>query len=219
MKIRAEQLQGSSQKAAVCLIYVISGDEPLLLLRNAADAMRIRGAARAQGFTMSANYFILPAGRILRLESRFINESSATSLLFADKKSSRSTNSQRQARRQRLSKALSELCANPNPDNLVLLVICAEAGPRRTKQQVDENSGRPPAPIFRSGRWMPNRCRAGLDSVLAQRRHITASPEAVQILADRVEGNLLAAVQEIEKLKLLAPDGTCRRQHYVIGGR
>ena len=29
----------------------------------------------------------------------------------------------------------------------------------------------------------------------------------MQILADRVEGNLLAAVQEIEKLKLLAPEG------------
>ncbi|MGB0449121.1 MAG: DNA polymerase III subunit delta, partial [Porticoccaceae bacterium] len=36
---------------------------------------------------------------------------------------------------------------------------------------------------------------------------INANQEAVQILADRVEGNLLAAVQEIEKLKLLAPEG------------
>ena len=36
---------------------------------------------------------------------------------------------------------------------------------------------------------------------------IQANQEAVQILADRVEGNLLAAVQEIEKLKLLAPEG------------
>ena len=32
---------------------------------------------------------------------------------------------------------------------------------------------------------------------------INANQEAAEILAERVEGNLLAAVQEIEKLKLL----------------
>ena len=36
---------------------------------------------------------------------------------------------------------------------------------------------------------------------------INANQEAAEILAERVEGNLLAAVQEIEKLKLLATDG------------
>ena len=45
---------------------------------------------------------------------------------------------------------------------------------------------------------------------IKQRLHdsgIDANQEAVQILAERVEGNLLAATQEIEKLKLLAVDG------------
>jgi DNA polymerase-3 subunit delta len=37
--------------------------------------------------------------------------------------------------------------------------------------------------------------------------NITANQQAVEILAERVEGNLLAAVQEIEKLKLLATNG------------
>ena len=36
---------------------------------------------------------------------------------------------------------------------------------------------------------------------------IDASAEPVTILAERVEGNLLAAIQEIEKLKLLAVKG------------
>ncbi|TNF07456.1 MAG: DNA polymerase III subunit delta, partial [Gammaproteobacteria bacterium] len=40
-----------------------------------------------------------------------------------------------------------------------------------------------------------------------QQAGIQASRQAVDILADRVEGNLLAAVQEIEKLKLLLPEG------------
>jgi len=48
-------------------------------------------------------------------------------------------------------------------------------------------------------RWIQQRLRSA---------NINANQEAVQILADRVEGNLLAAVQEIEKLKLLATDGT-----------
>ena len=37
--------------------------------------------------------------------------------------------------------------------------------------------------------------------------NIDANQGAVEVLADRVEGNLLAASQEIEKLKLLALDG------------
>ncbi len=46
-------------------------------------------------------------------------------------------------------------------------------------------------------RWMQRRLgAAGLE----------IEPEALQLLCDRVEGNLLAAVQEIEKLKLLAND-------------
>ena len=47
----------------------------------------------------------------------------------------------------------------------------------------------------------------GLPSWLEQRllrAGIQAEPDALQLLIDRVEGNLLAAVQEIEKLKLLA---------------
>src|SRR5438093_1538822 len=34
-----------------------------------------------------------------------------------------------------------------------------------------------------------------------------APPEALEFLADRVEGNLLAAHQEVQKLALLAPEG------------
>ena len=40
-----------------------------------------------------------------------------------------------------------------------------------------------------------------------KRAGLKASREAVQVMADRIEGNLLAAEQEIERLKLLATDG------------
>jgi len=41
-----------------------------------------------------------------------------------------------------------------------------------------------------------------------QRQGVTLEPEAAQLLADRVEGNLLAAQQEIERIVLLQPGAT-----------
>jgi len=52
---------------------------------------------------------------------------------------------------------------------------------------------------------------AALPGWIAQRLKaagIEAEMQAVELLAARVEGNLLAAAQEIEKLKLLLPEGT-----------
>jgi len=37
--------------------------------------------------------------------------------------------------------------------------------------------------------------------------NLNADSAAIEVLANKVEGNLLAAIQEIEKLKLLAPEG------------
>ncbi|WP_411025816.1 DNA polymerase III subunit delta, partial [Salmonella sp. s55004] len=47
--------------------------------------------------------------------------------------------------------------------------------------------------------WIERRLRA---------RGLRADRDAVQLLADRVEGNLLAAAQEIDTLALLADGGT-----------
>ena len=54
-----------------------------------------------------------------------------------------------------------------------------------------------------------------MDKATSQPSWIDASAEAVTILAERVEGNLLAAIQEIEKLKLLAVERQSRCQRYV----
>lgn len=47
-------------------------------------------------------------------------------------------------------------------------------------------------------RWLDGRCR---------KEGLTLDREALEALAERIEGNLLAARQEIEKLKLANPDG------------
>ncbi|MBT6780264.1 MAG: DNA polymerase III subunit delta, partial [Porticoccaceae bacterium] len=102
------------------------------------------------------------------------------------------------------SKALCELCANPNPDNLLLIILPKlERGAQNSKwMKTLEALGAHiqvwPITGDQLPRWIKQRL---LQS------DINANQEAVEILAERVEGNLLAAVQEIEKLKLLATDG------------
>jgi DNA polymerase-3 subunit delta len=113
MKIRAEQLQSHLSKELLP-VYVISGDEPLLA-QESADAVRL--AARNKGFS----------GReVFHGEGKFDwsqlhNEANALSL-FAEKKiiEIRISNGKPGDKG---SKALCELCANPSPDNLLLVIL------------------------------------------------------------------------------------------------
>lgn len=194
MKIRPEQLKSHLLKDLLP-VYVISGDEPLLA-QESADAVRYE--ARKQGFI----------GReVFHGDGNFDwgslhNEANALSL-FAEKKiiEVKITNGKPGDKG---SKALCELCANPNPDNLLLIILPKlERGAQNSKwMKTLEALGAHiqvwPITGDQLPRWIKQRL---LQS------DINANQEAVEILAERVEGNLLAAVQEIEKLKLLATDG------------
>ena len=194
MKIRAEQLQSHLSKELLP-VYVISGDEPLLA-QESADAVRL--AARNKGF----------GGReVFHGEGKFDwgqlhNEANALSL-FAEKKiiEIRISNGKPGDKG---SKALCELCANPSPDNLLLVILPKlERSAQNSKwvkalEAVGAHIQVWPVTGDQLPRWIKQRL---LES------NITANQQAVEILAERVEGNLLAAVQEIEKLKLLAIEG------------
>jgi DNA polymerase-3 subunit delta len=194
MKIRAEQLQSHLSKELLP-VYVISGDEPLLA-QESADAVRL--AARNKGFS----------GReVFHGEGKFDwgqlhNEANALSL-FAEKKiiEIRISNGKPGDKG---SKALCELCANPSPDNLLLVILPKlERSAQNSKwvkalEAVGAHIQVWPVTGDQLPRWIKQRL---LEST------ITANQQAVEILAERVEGNLLAAVQEIEKLKLLAIEG------------
>ena len=194
MKIKAEQLQSHLQKQLLP-VYVVSGEEPLLA-QESADAVRI--AARAAGFAER---------ELFHVEGNYdwnqlINESNSLSI-FADKKilEIRIANGKPGDKG---SKALCEICANLNPDNLLLIVLPKlERAAQNSKwikalESVGAHIQVWPVSATQLPRWIQQRL---------QQAGIQANQEAVQILADRVEGNLLAAVQEIEKLKLLALDG------------
>ena len=194
MKIRAEQLQSHLSKELLP-VYVISGDEPLIA-QESADAVRL--AARNKGFS----------GReVFHGEGKFDwsqlhNEANALSL-FAEKKiiEIRISNGKPGDKG---SKALCELCANPSPDNLLLVILPKlERSAQNSKwvkalEAVGAHIQVWPVTGDQLPRWIKQRL---LES------NITANQQAVEILAERVEGNLLAAVQEIEKLKLLAIEG------------
>lgn len=194
MRLRVEQL-GEHLSGGLAPVYFICGDEPLLL-QEAADA--IRAAARAQGFG-DRELFHANAGFDWQ---QLLAEANALSL-FAEKK----------ILELRLdggkpgdkgAKAIVEYCQAPSTDNLLLVISpkLDAAAMRSNWVKSLEAIGVMiqvwPVSANQMPQWISRRLHQA---------NIQASRSAIDILADRVEGNLLAAVQEIEKLRLLAIDG------------
>ena len=176
--------------------YLVSGDEPLLV-QECADA--IRAAARAGG--CSEREVIEASGR--DFDWQVILQSAGNLSLFAD----------RRLLEIRLpsgkpgtegSKALQEYLEVASPDD-VLLIVAGKIDKQSTNSKwykALDKAGATlqlwPIDARELPRWLQQR-------VVAAGMQIDR--DAVQLLAERVEGNLLAAVQEVEKLKLLAADG------------
>jgi len=100
--------------------------------------------------------------------------------------------------------AIVELAGEPSPDTLVLIITAKLDGRTQSSRWVSavEKNGVLvqvwPIDLPRLPAWI--RERLG-------RHKLQADPAAASLLAERVEGNLLAAHQEIEKLALLLPPG------------
>ncbi|MCW8125558.1 DNA polymerase III subunit delta [Microbulbifer halophilus] len=193
MKMPPRQLPQSLDKGLLP-IYVVSGDEPLVV-QECCDS--IRAAAKKAGFSER---------ELLHAEQHFdwgqLLASAGSMSLFAEKKvvELRLPNGKPGDKG---SKALQEFARLASDDLLLLLVL-----PKLDRSQLNSKWIKAldqqgaliqvwPVDAREMPRWIHQRLRAaGLD----------AEPEAIQILAERVEGNLLAASQEIEKLKLLSDD-------------
>lgn len=192
MKLNPAQL-GKHLQGTLSPVYVISGDEPLLC-QEAADA--IRAATRQQGFSErqvfnADNNFdwgnLLQAGASLSLfaEKRLLELRIATG-----KPSDKGA-------------ALLEYLARPAEDTVLLISLPKLDGNAQKskwgKALIDGQNVQFvqiwPVDAHQLPQWIRQR--------LAQ-SGLSASAEAVDMIAIRVEGNLLAAAQEIEKLKLLA---------------
>ena len=193
MKLRPEQLAAHLQQELLPC-YIVSGAE-MLLVQECCDAIRQR--CRQQAFSRE----------VFHVESGFdwsdlLASANAMSLF-----------SERQLIELRMgsgkpgeagTKAILHYLEQPNPDN-VLLVVCDKLDSSATRSKwykALETTGASlqvwPVEATHLPRWLGNRL---------QKAGLRADNEAIQMLADRVEGNLLAAAQEIEKLTLYAQDG------------
>lgn len=194
MKIYANQLQ-QHLKQGLAPVYVLTGDEPLQMA-ECGDA--IRAAARAQGYT-GREVMYVEAGFDWQ---RLLEESRALSL-FAERRILELRMPNAKPGTQGAS-ALAEYCAQVAPD-IVLLVTMGKPESEATRSKWFKALDAAgvvvqiyPVERSRLPQWIDARMRqAGLQP----------GAGVADMLSDRVEGNLLAAAQEIEKLRLLHGTG------------
>lgn len=194
MKIRADQLN-SELKKGLAPIYIIAGDETLLV-QEACDL--IRKTTKDQQF-ISREIFHAEAG----FDWNQIRDASQNMSLFSERKLLE-LRMPKGKPGDTGGKLLIEYAKHLNEDN-ILLVICnkLDAATQRSKWfKTIEKAGTflPiwPVEIKQLPKWVQQRM---------QEAGLSASVSAAKIIADRVEGNLLAAAQEIEKLRLIHGEG------------
>ena len=196
MRVPAEQLAAQLGKK-LAPVYAIHGDEALIVL-EAADAIRV--AARKQGFDQREVYE--PSGRSFDWSE--LAHAGASMSLFGGKKivELRLTSGKPSPQ---ASEAIVDWCERPSPEALLLITM-----PR------PEGGGWWEAPWFlalnKAGVVVEAQpvARSALPGWLQKRlaaQKQSAPREVLEFLADRIEGNLLAAHQEVQKLALLAPEG------------
>ena len=195
MRVYPEKLTGELRKQLLP-VYLISGDEPLLV-QECCD--QVRQAARAAGCT---DREIIDVGP--RFNWGDIIHSASSMSLFAERKlvEIRMPSGKPGAEG---SKALCEYLDLSAGSEDVLLIVSGKIDKQSTNSKwykaLDKAGATVqvwPVDARELPRWLQQRVRAADMSI---------DNDALQLLCDRIEGNLLAAVQEVEKLKLLATDG------------
>jgi len=202
MQLAAGQLNAHLQKGLRSL-YTLHGDEALLV-QEAADA--IRATARAQGFTERTSHMVAGA----HFDWSEVLAAAGSLSLFAD----------RQIVEVRIpsgkpgkegSAAIQQLAESSQGNDSTLTIVMLPKLDKATRTgawfaaldgcgvtiQVE--------PVERAAlpAWIAQRLQAQGQRVMAGE----AGQRTLQFFADRVEGNLLAAFQEIQKLGLLYPQG------------
>jgi DNA polymerase-3 subunit delta len=199
MKLRPDQLEQNLQ-SNLSPIYIVSGDEPFQL---GEACQTIREQCKAQGVTER---------EVMHVDRSFdwyqLTDSANAMSLFAERKLIEirmPTGKPGDAG----AKVLLAYAQNPSPDN-VLLLVTGKLDGRAKWFKALEGAGVYvqiwPIEPARLPQWISMRLR---------QRGLMASSEAVKLLADRVEGNLLAADQEMEKLLLLNGPGQIDVQQVI----
>ncbi len=202
MQLAAGQLSNHFAKGLRSL-YTLHGDEPLLV-QEAADA--IRAESRKQGFTERSSFTVAGAhfdwGEVLA--------ASGSLSLFADKQIIEVRIPSGKPGKDG-SVMIQQLAGQAEGNDSTLTLVMLPRLDKLTKQgawfAALENSGVTIAiePVERAAlpQWIAQRLQAQGQRVAAG----VEGQQTLQFFTDRVEGNLLAAYQEIQKLALLHPAG------------
>ncbi|MSQ19332.1 MAG: DNA polymerase III subunit delta [Betaproteobacteria bacterium] len=194
-QLRADQLDQHLAKHLLPL-YVIHGDEPLLSL-EVADAIRMK--ARAAGCA-ERDIFVAERG----FEWARLNHAAADMSLFSDRKliELRIPNGKPGDAG---AEAITTYCSHLVEENVTLVNLPRLSKTDQSSKWFTALSERAmvvnvfPVERARLGLWIGAR--------LARQKQ-RADDAALAFMADAVEGNLLAAHQEIQKLGLLYPEGS-----------
>lgn len=196
MQIKSNQLQRHLDAGRFAPVYLVSGDEPLLVDEACAS---IVAAAEANGFSDRTRFDLAVDGGLEEALAGAANLS-----LFASK---RMLDIRLPAKGldRKGSDTIRRYLGSPPPSTMLL---CRAVGlDWRTRSsawhRAIDKAGAVvqvwPVGARELPRWLDQRCRAS---------DLQLDREAISILAERVEGNLLAATQEIEKLRLSGRKGT-----------
>ena len=193
-QLRIEQL-GAHLGSELAPVYFIHGDETLLV-DECADA--VRAATRKQGYSDRQVFTVEPGfdwqSLLAACDSlSLFSEQRVLELRLPTGKPGKEG-----------AKVLREYAERP-PEDTLLLIVSAKLEPaaRRSKwvQALDKAGVSVavwPVEVTQLPAWIDGRMRA---------RGMQPSRDALHLIAERVEGNLLAAAQEIEKLYLLSGPG------------
>lgn len=204
MKVYPERI-GEAMDRNIAPIYVVSGDEPLLV-QESCDLIRFKlrenGFSERQLFHADANYDwedVLFSGNSMSL---FAEKKLLEVRLPGGKPGDKGA-------------AAIKTYVESLPEDTVLMLVLpkVDASSQRTKwfKALDDNGVFVqvwPIDLEKMPKWISERFR---------RAGLKADREAVELMVDRVEGNLLAAIQEIERLRLIVDGGQVTAKHVVDG--
>jgi DNA polymerase-3 subunit delta len=206
VKVFPDKLDGALAKS-LPKVVIVAGDEPLQH-REACDA--VRGAARQAG---------IEEREVLHVEANFawgrLTEASASLSLFASRKliELRLGNGKPG---QEGAKALREYAEGMADSDNVLLIAAGKLDYREQKSAWFKALDKAglfvpvwPVDVSRLHFWLRDR---------ASHHGLNLDLDAARLLGERIEGNLLAADQELQKLSLLSPPGARISPQQVTAG-
>lgn len=177
-------------------IYLISGDEHLLVSEASDD---IRQAARKRGYSERELYSVERG-----FDWQGLSGSASALSLFSDQRIIEVRMPTGKAGKEG-GAVLLEFANNPPPDTVVLIItgkLDRSVANTKWVKAIEKKGAHLqiwPIEIERLPAWINQRMRQS---------GLIPEGEAVQLITERVEGNLLAAKQEVDKLLLLNGPGT-----------